>query len=109
MGFGCVPQVPQSEFEAVLAEVLALHRRKNQDYGEAGGDPYANVVDSREWGVEPWIGASVRLSDKERRLKIYAKGGNLANESAEDSMIDNIVYNVIRLVLWRRAHPKGGA
>jgi hypothetical protein len=92
---------PLTEFKAVLAEVLALHEKKNADYGSAE-DPYANVTDSEQWGVSPWIGASVRLSDKERRLKLYAQTGNLSNESAEDSLLDNIVYNIIRLILWRR-------
>lgn len=92
---------PLSEFEAVLAEILELHRRKNKDYG-SDVDPYANVTDSREWGVPPWVGAGVRISDKERRLKLFAQTGGLENESVEDSLKDNCVYNIIRLILWRR-------
>lgn len=89
------------EFETVLEELRDLHRRKQADYGSEE-DEYQNVVDSREWGVEPWIGASVRLSDKERRLKRYALTANLTNEAAEDSALDNGVYNIIRLILLRR-------
>lgn len=96
---------PKTEFERVLDEVLEMHRRKNRDYG-SDEDPYANVSDSAQWGVRPWVGASIRLSDKERRLKLAASGGTLANEGIEDSMIDNVVYNVIRLILWRRENKK---
>ena len=36
-----------------------------------------------------------------RRLQKFAQDGYLANESVEDSLIDNIVYGVIALALFR--------
>lgn len=89
------------EFKAVLAEVLALHARKCKDYG-SDEDPYENVARSARWGCAPWVGASIRMGDKEKRLEEAAKGKQLANETVEDSMRDNIVYGVIRLILYRR-------
>jgi dsDNA-specific endonuclease/ATPase MutS2 len=98
------PHVPThaEKFEEVLSEVLALHTRKSKDYG-SDEDPLANIKASAEFGVEPWIGALVRLNDKIYRLKRHASGHALANETAEDSLIDICVYAPIALVLFREA------
>lgn len=98
-----------TEFESVLAEVQAMHNRKSADYGRTY-DPYANVRASEAFGIPGWVGSLVRQNDKMRRLQKFADVGNLANESVEDSLIDNIVYGVIALVLYReeqRATEKG--
>lgn len=89
-------------FHAVLDELGELHERKARDYGSAT-DPYANVRASEEWGIPAWVGALVRLNDKVHRLKQFAQKGFLANEAAEDSMIDIAVYAVIALILYREA------
>jgi len=105
-GFVVDPPPPtSSKFSLALAELQALHDKKNQDYGRTG-DPYANVRGSQDFGIPPWIGALVRQNDKMRRLQKYARDGHLANESVEDSLLDNAVYAVIALVLWREAHGK---
>lgn len=87
-------------FHALLREIGELHDRKQRDYGSSA-DPFANVRASEEWGVAPWIGALVRLNDKVHRLKRFAQKGSLANESAEDSMLDIAVYALIALILYR--------
>jgi hypothetical protein len=87
-------------FHALLDEIGALHAVKQRDYG-ADHDPYANVRASQRFGVEPWVGALIRLNDKVERLARFAQRGNLANESAEDSMLDIAVYALISLVLYR--------
>lgn len=87
-------------FHSLLKEIGALHDRKQEDYG-ATADPFANVRSSQEFGVAPWIGAVVRLNDKVTRLKAFARKGTLANESAEDSLLDIAVYALIGLVLYR--------
>lgn len=97
------PGLPE-ESARVVSEVLELHARKMRDYG-TDGDPYHNAAQASQWGVDPWIGASIRIGDKERRLQLYASGGTLSNEGAEDSILDNAVYNIIRLALWRRSNP----
>ena len=89
-------------FKAVLAELQAMHDRKGADYGKTT-DPYNNVRASEDWGIEPWVGAMVRLSDKVRRLQKAAQGGTLANESVEDSLLDIPVYAIIALILYREA------
>jgi hypothetical protein len=85
-------------FHALLKEIGDLHDRKQHDYGVAT-DPFANVRGSKDWGVEPWVGAMVRANDKMKRLQKYARDGELSNESAHDSFLDGAVYFLIGDVL----------
>lgn len=91
------------EFEGVIEEVLAMHRRKGADYGTKV-DFFANVSASKEWGIDPWVGAMMRANDKIVRLQAYAKGSTLQNEGVEDSLLDIATYTVIALCLFRRAN-----
>jgi hypothetical protein len=86
----------------ILAELGALHDRKQADYGR-DTDPLANVRASGEWGVPPWVGAMIRLHDKVRRLQTAAAGRPLANESVIDSLNDIAVYAIIARVLYEQA------
>src|SRR3990167_5855584 len=91
---------PKSQrFHDILQELGALHDKKQRDYGR-DDDPFANVRASNELGIEPWVGAMVRLTDKVRRLQTLARRGQLANEAAEDSFRDIAVYAVIAAVLY---------
>lgn len=92
-----------TDFEAVLAELLEMHQRKNADYGR-DEDPYANVRASEDFGMPAWVGGMVRANDKMRRLQRAASGHTLRNESIEDSLIDLAVYSVISLILFRQEH-----
>jgi len=92
--------VGDPRFHALLREIGDLHDKKQQDYG-SDTDPLANVRASQQYGVAPWIGTLVRMNDKVHRLQQFAKKGALANESAEDSMMDIAVYALIALVLYR--------
>lgn len=89
-------------FHKVLKLLGELHDKKQMDYG-SDLDPFANVRSSEEFGVQPWIGALVRLNDKVTRLKQFARKGSLANESAEDSMLDIAVYAIIAYLLYQEA------
>ena len=88
-------------FHAILKEMGDLHDLKNKDYGQSH-DPYANVRGSTEWGIPAWKGAMVRANDKIKRLQKFAKTGELANESVEDSFKDLAVYTIIALDLYRQ-------
>lgn len=92
-------------FHTLLAEIAALHDKKQADYG-SDQDPFANVRASERWGVSPWVGALIRLNDKVHRLQQFAQRGKLANESAEDSLLDIAVYALIALILYREASEK---
>ena len=90
-----------ARFHEILAELGALHDRKQADYGR-GDDPFANVRASADWGVPGWVGAMVRATDKVRRLQALVANGRLENEAAEDSLRDLAVYAIIALVLYEQ-------
>ena len=91
-----------TEFEKVVQEIMDMHNKKQQDYGRPEqGDPFANVRASEDFGIPGLIGAVIRANDKVRRLQKAAKGGKLANESIEDSLLDAAVYFMIALCLFR--------
>lgn len=80
-----------------------MHDRKQADYGKPD-NPFANVSDGAlEVGLEPWIGAVIRMGDKMRRLQAAARGQNLVNESVIDSFLDLATYALIGLVLYEEA------
>lgn len=89
-------------FHSLLEEVREIHDRKQADYGRPA-DPFANVRASQEWGIEPWVGAMVRATDKVRRLQTAASGSQLKNEGIEDSLLDLATYSLIALVLFRES------
>ena len=82
----------------LLTELGHLHDKKQEDYG-TDSNPLNNICASSEWGIEPWVGAMLRASDKIRRLQAFAIKGKLLNESAEDSLKDIAVYSLIALIL----------
>jgi hypothetical protein len=87
------------KYHEFLSELGDLHDKKQQDYG-SDADPFANVRASERWGIPPWVGALMRADDKMARLRNFARKGQLANESAEDSMRDIAVYMGIAKVLY---------
>jgi len=93
-----VPFKGDARFHALLRTVGRLHDQKQSDYGREG-DPFSNVRAAKEWGMSPWVGAFLRITDKVRRLQRFASRGSLTNESATDSMIDVAVYALIGVIL----------
>lgn len=87
-------------FYGILEEMAALHEKKASDYG-LGKDVLANCRGSEEFGIPAWIGVVMRMNDKMTRLKSFAQKGVLANESAEDSLLDMARYSLIALILMR--------
>lgn len=99
-----IPDREPTAFKSILAEMEALHDKKQQDYGK-DADPFANVRASEDFGIPGWHGCLIRANDKMRRLQTFCQKGTLANEGVEDSLLDLAVYSVIALVLWREKHP----
>lgn len=89
------------EFMTVVIEVIRMHAKKGADYG-SDEDFFANVVQSKDWGVAPWVGTMIRLNDKVTRLQKAANGGPLENEGIEDSLLDIATYAIIATCLFRR-------
>ena len=88
-----------TRFLEKLTQIAELHSRKQHDYG-ADADPFANLRASAEFGVEPWIGATVRLNDKITRIKSFLAKGELKNEPLVDAFYDIAVYALIALILY---------
>ena len=85
-------------WNAHLTELQHIANKKRADYG-SDEHPFANVLQSEEFGIPPWLGAVVRLNDKVTRIKSFCKNGSLRNESLEDSLIDIANYALIALAL----------
>jgi hypothetical protein len=89
-------------FIELLEEIKQLHLKKSADYG-AGEDPFANCRASEEIDIPGWLGTWIRARDKVHRIDQFAKRGELANESVEDSLMDLASYALIALVLFRES------
>ena len=98
--------VPLS-FGSILDDMLTMYGRKRADYGSAS-DPVANLRAAREFGIQPWVGAVLRLNDKMTRIKSFVEKGNLMNESVDDNLLDIAVYGALALLLYRESLTKGG-
>jgi len=96
---------PSPKFHQVVQEMLALHDRKNNDYG-ADADPFANFRAAETWGVPAWKHVYLRIEEKLQRLRQFSLKGELANESADDSVLDIAVLAAIAVVLFREANEK---
>lgn len=94
-------------FLAILDEVRALHDKKSLDYG-TDEDPLHNIRASEKFAIPAWVGAVLRQNDKMVRIQSFVKKGKLANESIEDSLIDNIVYGILALQLYREQKNRVG-
>lgn len=90
------------EFTTVLRELQAMHDRKGLDYG-TNAEPFANVIAGADFaGIEPWVAALLRGSDKLGRLSKAARGHSLTVETIDDNLVDLAVYAIMALCLHRR-------
>ncbi len=93
-----------AKFDALITEIQALHESKNHDYA-ADTDPLSNLRRCQAFGVEPWRGVLVRLTDKWSRLEQLASGKKPKHESLRDSLMDNAVYSLLAIVLLDEVAP----
>jgi hypothetical protein len=89
-------------FYQLLEEIAELHSRKNHDYSKTD-EPLSNFHRSTNFGIEPWKGILVRMSDKWSRIEELSKGKEPKNESLRDSLIDNAVYSLLCVLLLEDA------
>lgn len=91
------------EFLSIIDEMSTLSMNKQQDYGK-DDSPFANVMASEDFGIPAWIGCSIRMGDKFRRIQKAAVSGvdSLKYDSVEDDFIDLAVYSAIGLLLVRK-------
>lgn len=72
---------------------------KGKDYGN-DEDNLANLTACKSMGIEPWVGVTIRMRDKEQRIDSFLTTGELENESLEDAIWDSAVYSAHRATLY---------
>ena len=90
------------KFDALVAEMMATHNTKSHDYSE-DGDPLSNLRRAEKFGVEPFRGVLVRLSDKWSRLEQLTSGKAPKHESIRDTLMDQAVYSLLAILLLDEA------
>lgn len=93
-------------FYELIWEICKLHEIKNKGYG--GGNPLGNFYEPLRFGIDPYRGCLVRMSDKITRLYNLTKKMNdpqfkdaIEMESLEDTLKDLAVYSLIAIVLLK--------
>lgn len=97
------------DLDDLVAGLAALHRAKNAGYSGIGDDTWANFRQSLLFGVEPWRGALVRMSDKYIRVGNLLENADLeqVGESVRDTLQDLAAYAMIVVCLLEEEEPRG--
>lgn len=84
-------------FENLLAQMSALHQKKNHDYA-SDADPFSNFTfAANHAGVDVDTVFRVMIGIKEARLRELTSAGKVPNnESIEDTRIDLTMYQALR-------------
>ena len=83
--------VAPGDFDGICKDLMALHARKNKDYGNAAHESY------KEFGLISYV---IRLNDKMKRLKSLTKPGveqEVKSESIEDTLMDLAAYAIMAI------------
>lgn len=99
---------PEDEFEAVVIDVVKMHRRKSAQYG-TDTDPLDNfAVGAFQTSSTPLRYGETLLAKHSGALRNWfareADHGRdpQPNTGSDDGFIDRAVYSLIQLVLYRR-------
>jgi len=90
--------MPSDQFRMILAEMQAIHNKKNKDYSQEG-NPFSNF--ERAAMLASWFDDPVDkvfatlLGVKLARMAELLNGKTPNNESLSDSFLDHEVYSVI--------------
>lgn len=90
-------------FLKLLDEMRDIHERKNAGYaGKDTEDPWANFRMSEAFGVSPFKGCLVRMSDKFIRVANLSldEENDQVGESITDTLIDLANYALIAICLY---------
>lgn len=95
-------------FEEILKEMSDLHARKNAGYSGGSEDPFSNFRYSELFGISPFRGCLVRLSDKYIRVANLVRNpkNEQVGESIKDTLKDLANYAVIALCLYEEEERK---
>ena len=85
------PVYTEVTFDDIANELIELHKRKNNDYGDAAHQSY------KEFGITSYV---IRLNDKLNRLKALTKPGatmKVQDESIIDTLKDLAAYAIMAI------------
>ncbi len=88
-------------FYELIEEIKKLHGAKNKDY--VGDDLLSNLKSCSSFGISPFKGVLVRLSDKWSRICQLAKNyGEAAvkDERIKDTLMDLVIYSLLAIILF---------
>lgn len=86
-------------FYELLLQIAELHARKNHDYAK-DKDPLSNLKMCESFGITPFQGILVRLSDKWSRItQLSKKQAMVKDESILDTLMDMAVYSLLAIIV----------
>ena len=92
---GGLTQQEAVELQAyIISKANSIVLAKRHDYS-GPADPFGNFRKSALFGIEPWRGVLVRLTDKLSRIESITAGGGkqqVADESLWDTFADAVNY-----------------
>ncbi len=93
-------------FYDLLVQIAELHAKKNHDYAE-DTDPLSNLKQAEKFGIPPYKGVFIRLSDKWSRIEeLSKKPALIVTESLQDTLMDNAVYSLLAIILMEEEIAK---
>jgi hypothetical protein len=94
-------------FREITDALNALHEKKNSDYNPTE-DPLSNFRMCESFGIEPWKGILVRITDKIARLQSFARKGKylVDDEKIEDTLKDLATYSILCLIVYEEDKTK---
>lgn len=93
-----------SVFLGLLDTLRDLHIAKSAGYsGVDNDDAWANFRQAHNFGVSPFLGCLIRMSDKFIRVQNLAKNpaNDQVNEAIEDTLLDLASYALISICLFQ--------
>jgi hypothetical protein len=92
-------------FMELLEEAKRIHIAKNAGYSGVGAaDPWANFREAERFGISPFKGCLVRMSDKFIRIANLTRDpdADQVNEPVTDTLLDLANYCLIAICLWEQ-------
>lgn len=95
-------------FIQLVQDIEELHKRKNEAYSGDDSDPFKNFRQSNLFGISPFKGCLVRISDKFMRVANLSKNPDLdkVGENIKDTLMDLSVYALIAICLYEEEEKK---
>jgi len=95
-------------FLELVEQMKDIHVRKNAGYAGDNADPFINFKNAELFGISPFKGCLVRMSDKFMRVANLSKDedNDKVGESITDTLLDLANYAVIAICLYEEEKNK---